>query len=122
MYSISTQITFSQTEVDEFGRLTGDDGPVHSVNGVVQGGLIIGSLPKFFGKLMIERNLLSGYTHNVSMILEAKFRNKLTVDKLVNIEFTYKNLEANLLKLDWRVFDNDTQYCNGKWVIYKSKN
>lgn len=121
MQSISTTIFFNQNQVDEFGRLTGDDGPVHSVDGIVQGGLIIGSLPKYFKKLMEETNLLTGYTHCVSMIMEAKFRNKLPVDRTAVLEFSYATTESNLLKLNWKIYNSDTEYCNGLWVIYKSK-
>ncbi len=121
MHSISTQISFSQNQVDEFGRLSGDDGPIHSVHGVVQSGLIVGSLPKCFRKLMIENKLLEGYTHNVSVILEAKFRKKLYVDTMVTVEFTYNTLDTNNLHLEWQVFDDQTRYCNGMWIVHKSK-
>jgi hypothetical protein len=121
MHSVSTQISFSQNQVDEFGRLTGDDGPVHSADGVVQGGLIISSLPKCFRKLMIENKLLEGYTHNVGVILEAKFRKKLYIDTAVTVEFTYNTLDTNNLHLEWQVFDSQTRYCNGMWIVHKSK-
>lgn len=121
MYSLSATISFSKDQIREFGRITGDDGPVHSVDEVVQGGLIISCLPKILGDIMTRDNLHSGYTHSVSMILEAKFRTKLPADKLVTVEFRYENPRTVVSKLNWRVFDNDTEYCYGCWVIYKSK-
>lgn len=121
MYSISDQISFSQNQVDEFGKLTGDDGPVHSVNGVVQGFLIISSLPKILNNIMTRDNLHAGYTHSVSMILEAKFRNKLPAGKTVTVEFTYENPKAIISKMNWRLFDDQQEYCYGKWVIFKTK-
>lgn len=121
MQSISTPILFSRNQVDEFGRLTGDDGPVHSEEGVVQGGLIIGSLPKYFKNLMIEKKLMGGYVYSVSMIVEAKFRNRLLANTPATLEFSYKKSNSSLLKLHWRIYDSNLDYCDGIWVIYKSK-
>lgn len=121
MQSVSTTISFTQNQVDEFGRLTGDYGPVHSIDGLVQGSLIVGSLPSIFGQLMVERNILTGYTHNVGMIIEAKFRKKLYTNTPVTLEFNYKTLETNNLNLKWKIFSDQILYCNGTWVIRKSK-
>ncbi len=121
MYCISTQLSFSEQQVEEFGRITGDNGPVHSEDKMVQGGLIISCLPKILNDIMTRDNLHEGYTHSVSMILEAKFRNKLPANKLITVEFTYTQPKALVSKMNWRVFDNDVEYCYGRWVIYKSR-
>lgn len=121
MQFVSTTISFTQNQVDEFGRLTGDYGPIHSIDGLVQGSLIVGSLPNIFRQLMVERNILTEYTHNVGMIVEAKFRKKLYTNTLATLEFNYKTLETNNLNLKWKIFSGHTLYCNGTWVIRKSK-
>ena len=121
MYSLTDKISFSLSQIQEFGRVTGDNGPVHSVDGVVQGGLIIGCLPKILNDIMTRDNLHAGYTHSVSMILEAKFRTKLPAGRLVTVEFTYEDPKAIVSKMKWRLFDDESEYCYGRWVIYKSK-
>jgi hypothetical protein len=121
MRVLSTQLQFSKEQVIEFGKITGDSGPVHSVDLMVQGGLIISCLPKILNDIMTRDNLHEGYTHSVSMILEAKFRNKLPADKLVTVDFTYEDPGKLISKLNWRVYCEKTEYCYGRWIIYKSK-
>jgi hypothetical protein len=121
MHVLSTQLGFTKEQVIEFGKITGDSGPVHSIDMIVQGGLIISCLPKILNDIMTRDNLHAGYTHSVSMILEARFRNKLPADKLVTVEFTYEDPAKLISKLNWRVYSENTEYCFGKWVIYKSK-
>jgi hypothetical protein len=121
MHSLTDKISFSLDQIREFGRVTGDDGPVHSTHGIVQGGLIISCLPKILNNIMTRDNLHEGYTHSVSMILEAKFRNKLPADKIITVEFTYENPKAIVSKMKWRLFDNEAEYCHGRWIIYKSR-
>ncbi len=122
MYRLTTSIKFTQEQVLEFGRITGDDGPVHSRDLVVQGGLIVSCLPKILNDIMTRDNLHEGYTHSVSAVLEAKFRNKLPADKLVNIDFEYQSPKSKVSKLNWRLYDDELEYCIGFWVIYKSRN
>ena len=121
MYSLSAQISFSSEQVKEFGRITGDNGPVHSVDNKVQGGLIVSCLPKILNDIMTRDDLHEGYTHSVSMILEAKFRNKLPADHVVTVDFTYEDPKAKVSKLKWRLYDDSVEYCFGRWVIYKSR-
>jgi hypothetical protein len=121
MYSLTDKISFGLDQIREFGRVTGDNGPVHSVDGIVQGGLIIGCLPKILNDIMTRDNLHAGYTHSVSMILEAKFRTKLPAGKVATIEFTYEDPKAIVSKMRWRLFDDQFEYCYGRWIIYKSK-
>lgn len=121
MHVLTTQLNFTKEQVLEFGKITGDSGPVHSIDLNVQGGLIISCLPKILNDIMTRDNLHQGYTHSVSMILEAKFRNKLPAEKMVTVDFTYEG-PANLIsKLKWRVYSENTEYCFGRWVIYKSR-
>lgn len=122
MHVLSAQIHFPKEQVLEFGKITGDSGPVHSVDLMVQGGLIISCLPKILNDIMTRDNLHEGYTHSVSMIVEAKFRTKLPADKIVTIDFTYQDPAKLISKLTWRVHNENTEYCFGKWVIHKSKN
>ena len=120
MTVLSTQLKFTKEQVSEFGKITGDSGPVHSVDLMVQGGLIVSCLPKILNDIMTRDNLHQGYTHSVSMILEARFRNKLPVEKMVTVDFTYKDPAKLISKLKWRVYTEDIEYCFGRWVIYKS--
>lgn len=112
-------ISFTQEEVNNFGRLTGDAGPVHSIDGVVQGGFIISCLPKWLKQ--VEGNPISGYEHSVSAMMDVKFRKKLPVNTPVFIEFMFNDVGRKIGKILWRVFDSDSTYCNGEWIVYKVK-
>jgi hypothetical protein len=121
MHILSTQLKFTKEQVLEFGKITGDSGPIHSIDLIVQGGLIISCLPKILNDIMTRDNIDEGYTHSVSMILEAKFRNKLPADTLVTVDFIREDTTKLISRLSWRVYSVDTEYCFGKWVIYKAK-
>ena len=121
MHVLTTQLNFTKEQVLEFGKITGDSGPVHSIDLNVQGGLIISCLPKILNDIMTRDNLHQGYTHSVSMILEARFRNKLPAEKMVTVDFTYEGPAKLISKLKWRVYSENTEYCFGRWVIYKSR-
>ena len=121
MFNLTTTVSFSKEQVINFAKITGDDGPVHTDNLVVQGGLIVSSLPKILTEVLDRDNLNDGYTHSVSMILEAKFRNKLPAEKTVNIDFIYQDPKSKISKLKWKVHDSGVEYCSGRWVIYKSR-
>jgi hypothetical protein len=112
-------IFFTQEDIDKFGELTGDNGPVHSVDGMVQGGFIVSCLPKWLSQ--VKGNPVSGYEHSVSAMLNVKFRKKLPVGKQVYIEFDFNDAGGKLGKIKWRVFDSEATYCNGDWIVYKIK-
>lgn len=118
IYELPILFTFEQ--VQQFGELTGDNGPIHSVDGIVQGGFIISMLPKWLTQIIKDNNLGRGSERNVSMLLDAKFRNKLQCNKLVKVSFAYGVARPTMSKLAWRVYDDDLEYCSGNWVIYKS--
>jgi len=113
-------IYFTLEQVQDFGRITGDNGPVHSVHGIVQGGFILSMLPLWLNQLLADNDLLNGMDHSVSMILEAKFRNKLAAHTHALVSFTYTEPGISVSKLNWRVYDDQREYCFGKWVIHKS--
>jgi hypothetical protein len=119
-YTYELPVSFTLDQVQQFGELTGDNGPVHSVDGVVQGGFILSMLPKWLNKVIEDNNLGRGLERSVSMILDVKFRNKLQSDKLIKISFSYDVAGQTISKLEWRLFDNEKEYCSGKWVIHKS--
>jgi hypothetical protein len=121
MHIVSTQLKFTKEQVLEFGKITGDSGPIHSIDLIVQGGLIISCLPKILNDIMTRDNINEDYTYSVSMILEAKFRNKLPADTLVTVDFIREDTTKLISRLSWRVYSVDTEYCFGKWVIYKAK-
>jgi hypothetical protein len=118
---VSTQLKFTKEQVLEFGKITGDSGPIHSIDLIVQGGLIISCLPKILNDIMTRDNINEDYTYSVSIILEAKFRNKLPADTLVTVDFIREDTTKLISRLSWRVYSVDTEYCFGKWVIYKAK-
>jgi hypothetical protein len=117
MHTVS--IFFTQEEVDKFGELTGDNGPVHSVDGVVQGGFIISRLSKWLSQ--VKGNPVSGYEHSVSAMLDVKFRKKLLAGHQAYIEFDFNDTGGKLGKIIWRVFDSEHVYCNGEWIVFKVK-
>ena len=112
-------VYFTQEEVDNFGRLTGDAGPVHSVDGMVQGGFIVSCLPKWLTQ--VSGNPVSGYEHSVSAMMNVKFRRKLPVHHQINVEFDFNDTGGKLGKILWRVFDADFTYCEGEWLVFKVK-
>lgn len=120
MYCISADVSFTKAQIDLFGELTGDNGPVHSIDGIVQGGLILSCLPKFINSALINGNIQHIHLRSVSVILEAKFRNKLPADQLAKIEFKFPNVSGSVLKINWKIYDDSVEYCSGKWVVYKS--
>ena len=117
-YKLPVIITFEQ--VKQFGELTGDNGPVHSTDGIVQGGFILSMLPKWLNKVIVDNNLGTGLERSVSMMLDVRFRNKLQSDKSVTLSFGYDVAGERISKLEWRLFDDNKEYCFGKWIIHKS--
>lgn len=117
IYTLPIYFTFDQ--VIEFGNFTGDNGPVHSVDGIVQGGFILSMLPKWIVTVMKENNI-PRMPNAVSIMLESKFRNKLKSDKHATVSFEFDVSPKSLSKVNWKVFDNDLEYCSGVWVIHKS--
>ena len=112
-------IFFTQEEVDKFGEITGDNGPVHSVDGVVQGGFILSCLPKWLGQ--VEGNPVAGYEHSVSAAMKLKFRKKLPVGVAANIEFDFSGIYSKIGKINWRILDSQQVYCEGEWLVFKIK-
>ena len=112
-------ISFTQEEVDNFGRLTGDAGPVHSIDGVVQGGFIISCLPKWLSQL--EGNPIKGYEHSVSASMTVKFRRKLVAGTPTNIEFKFCGVDGKIGKISWHISDSEYIYCEGEWLVFKVK-
>lgn len=119
-YSYELPVIFTFEQVQQFGRLTNDAGPVHSVDGVVQGGFILSMLPKWLNQIINDNNLGTGLENSVSMILSAKFRNKLKSDHPVTVRFGYDVAGKTISKLEWKLFDEQKEYCFGTWVIHKS--
>lgn len=119
MQTFELPIIFTQEQVDDFGRLTGDDGPVHSEDGIVQGGFIISSLPRWLKQLPISP--VRGHERSVSVMLESKFRNKLPVNTPAKVSFTITGSSGIAGKMKWRVFDDRVEYCSGTWLVLKVK-
>jgi hypothetical protein len=117
IYTLPIYFTFDQ--VIEFGKFTGDDGPVHSIDGVVQGGFILSMLPKWM-VIVLKENNIQRMPNAVSMMLESKFRNKLKSNKHATVSFEFDVSPKSLSKINWKVFDDDLEYCSGNWIIHKS--
>jgi hypothetical protein len=120
MPTYTIPIFITKEQVDEFGRLTGDNGPVHSIDGVVQGGFIISMLPQWLKQTYDGQNFVAGPKRAVSMMLETKFRNKLMSNHPAKVTFTCNNPGSMLSKINWTVHDDLVEYCSGKWIIHKS--
>lgn len=120
MPTFNVPVCVTKQQVLEFARLTGDDGPVHTVAGVVQGGFIVSMLPQWLKLTEDGQNFIRGPKHAVSVIVEAKFRNKLIADTPVVITFKCSNPGSAISKINWTVHDDLVEYCSGKWIIHKS--
>jgi len=116
-YTLPIYFTFDQ--VIEFGKFTGDNGPVHSIDGVVQGGFILSMLPKWMVTVMNENNI-QRMPNAVSIMLESKFRNKLKSNTPAMVSFEFNIGQKSLSKVIWKVFDDELEYCSGNWIIHKS--
>lgn len=112
-------ISFTFDQIIEFGNLTGDNGPVHSVDGVVQGGFILSMLPQWLKLTSDGQEFIKGSKQAVSMMLDVKFRNKLKSNQNVFVKFTYTPNEK-FTKIFWEIYDLDKVYCGGNWIIHKS--
>jgi hypothetical protein len=120
MPSYTIPVTITRQQVIEFGRLTGDDGPVHTVAGVVQGGFIISMLPQWLKLTEDGQHFIRGPKQAVSIMLGTKFRNKLLADTPVNVTFECSNPGSKISKINWTLHDSKTEYCSGSWVIHKT--
>lgn len=116
-YTLPIYFTFDQ--VIEFGEFTGDDGPVHSVDGIVQGGFILSMLPKWILTVVKENNIPL-MPNTVSIMLDSKFRNKLKSGKHATVSFEFNVNNTPLSKVAWKVFDDNLEYCSGIWILHKS--
>jgi len=120
MPSYSIPIQFTKEQIVDFGRLTGDDGPVHSIDGVVQGGFIISMLPQWLKQTTDGVAFANGPKQAVSLLVDTKFRNKLAAGTPAKITFTYNEPGTMISKILWSVHDDSMEYCSGKWVIHKT--
>ena len=112
-------ISFTFDQVLRFGELTGDNGAVHSIDGVVQGGFILSMLPQWLKDTSDGQEFVKGSKQAVSIMLDVKFRNKLIADRLAVVQFTYTP-STKFTKINWKVYDVEREYCSGNWVIHKS--
>ena len=112
-------ISFTFDQVIAFGNLTGDNGPVHSVDGVVQGGFILSMLPQWLKMTSDGQEFIKGSKQAVSLMLDVKFRNKLIANQKALVKFTYTP-STKFTKILWKIYDNEKEYCSGNWIIHKS--
>ena len=112
-------ISFTFDQVIAFGNLTGDNGSVHSIDGVVQGGFILSMLPQWLKMTSDGQEFIKGSKQAVSIILDVKFRNKLQSNQNAFVKFTYTP-STKFTKILWEIYDNEKEYCSGNWIIHKS--
>jgi hypothetical protein len=112
-------ISFTFDQVIAFGNLTGDNGPVHSIDGVVQGGFILSMLPQWLKMTSDGQEFIKGSKQAVSLMLDVKFRNKLIANQKTFVKFTYTP-SIKFTKILWEIYDNEKVYCSGNWIIHKS--
>jgi len=117
IYDLPISFTFDQ--VIEFGDLTGDNGPVHSIDRVVQGGFILSMLPQWLKMTYDGQEFIKDSKRAVSIMLDVKFRNKLIADQKAFVKFTYIP-GAKFTKIFWEIYDNEKEYCSGNWIIHKA--
>lgn len=117
-FDVNTIITFDQ--VRQFGILTGDNGPIHSEKGIVQGGLILGMLPKWLAETSDGKKFSESGRIAVSIVLNAKFRRKLQADNPFVVHFNYTTPGDRFTKINWHIRDESSEYCSGDWIIHKS--
>lgn len=113
----TSNYTFTFAEVLAFGIVTQDNQPIHSIEGIVQAGLVLATLPKF-GFLAPEvREILA--TGAMTVGIESKFRRPIRVFETLIITFEVDNPGSKLLKLQFKIAHNDTICCDGIWKILK---
>ena len=112
-------IYFTFDQVIAFGNLTGDNGPVHSKDGVVQGGYILSMLPQWLKDTMDGKEFIKGSKHAVSIMLDVKFRNKLNSNQNAFVRFKYSP-GSKFTKIFWEIYDHEKEYCSGNWIIHKN--
>jgi hypothetical protein len=112
-------ILFTFDQVIDFGNLTGDNGAVHSIDGVVQGGFILSMLPQWLKDTSDGQEFIKGSKQAVSIMLDVKFRNKLLANQTAFVRFTYTP-STKFTKINWEVYDHEKEYCSGNWIIHKS--
>lgn len=115
MISHTIPITITKQQVLDFANLTGDNIPLHTVNGVVQGGLILSMLPHW-SNIAIDLGYFTNIPKKlVTVKMECNFKNKLYCDKEVNITFNYSS-KLKLSKINWSIHDT-VEYCSGNWIL-----
>jgi hypothetical protein len=116
---VELPISFTFDQVIAFGNLTGDNGPIHSIDGVVQGGFILSMLPQWLKDTSDGQEFIKGSKRAVSLMLDVKFRKKLIVNQKVLVKFIYTP-NNKFTKILWKIYDTDNEYCSGNWIIHKS--
>ena len=116
----TSKYSFTFAEVLAFGALTQDNQPIHSIEGIVQAGLVLATLPKF-GFLAPEiREILT--TGAMTVGIESKFRHPIRVHKTLITTFTVDKITGPMLKLHFTITCDDNVCCEGIWKVLKTQN
>lgn len=110
--------TFTFAEIRAFGIITLDDQPIHNIQGIVQAGLVLATLPKFgFLCPEIKKLLTQGA---MTVAIESKFRHPIRANDGVNITFTVDKITNPVLKLHFTITCKDIICCEGIWKVLKT--
>lgn len=111
--------SFTFAEILAFGVITQDNQPIHSIEGIVQAGLVLATLPKF-GFLAPEiRAILTQGAMTVG--IESKFRCPIRAHDALIITFSVDKITGPMLKLLFTITCKDIICCEGIWKVLKTQ-
>ena len=116
MLTHTIPISVDKQQVLDFANITGDNISIHILDGVVQGGLIIGLLPYWFRKTKDDGNFPQEIKTSMTVKMDCKFKNPLFANTQVNITFSYKPLKLKMSQINWTIHDTK-EYCSGIWIV-----
>lgn len=111
--------SFTFAEILAFGTITHDNQPIHSVQGIVQAGLVLATLPKF-GFLAPEiREILTQGAMTVG--IDSKFRHPIRAQDALTITFKVDKIIGPMLKLHFTINCKDIICCEGIWKVLQTQ-
>ena len=116
MLTHTIPISVDKQQVLDFANITGDNISIHILDGVVQGGLIIGLLPFWFRKAKDDGNFPQEIKTSMTVKMDCKFIKPVIADTLYNITFTYEPLKRNFCKITWQIHGSEKN-CGGEWIV-----
>lgn len=118
MLTHTIPITITKQQILDFANLTGDDSAIHTVEGVVQGGLILSMLPKWFCAAKEDGRFTQSLEDSITIKMNSRFTNPFFADDKVHITFNYNPLKLGMSKITWTIHDY-IEHCSGEWIVIK---